>query len=123
MLLVLINNQLHRLFALASLICLISVSGFTYAKTWEQLTDEQQVILSDFSKRWDDMPLKKRERLLKHADDWQTMSPEKQEALKQRWNELKQFPPNVRQALRERWDSMTPEEQREAVRNWKVKPQ
>jgi len=88
---------------------------------WHELSDEQKILMGEFASRWDDMPVERRERMLERAERWQAMPQSQRDAVRERWNEIKQFPPEVRQVLRERWESMSPEEQREAVRSWKVR--
>ncbi|MDO9621364.1 MAG: DUF3106 domain-containing protein [Moraxellaceae bacterium] len=88
---------------------------------WHELSDEQKIMMGEFASRWDDMPVERRERMLDRAERWQAMPQSQRDAVRERWNEIKQFPPEVRQVLRERWEAMSPEEQREAVRSWKVR--
>ncbi len=115
------NNWRNRLATALGLTLMLSLSSVSHAIEWHELSNEQKVMLSDFATRWDDMPVERRERMLERAERWQSMPAEQREAVRERWNEIKQFPPEVRQVLRERWESMSPEEQREAARSWKVR--
>lgn len=115
------NHWLQRIGKTFALLMTMAFTTPVLAIEWQALSDEQKVMMAEFASRWDDMPIERRERMLDRAERWQAMPQSQRDALRERWNEIKQLPPEVRQALRERWEAMSPEEQREAVRSWKVR--
>ncbi|MDP1541068.1 MAG: DUF3106 domain-containing protein [Moraxellaceae bacterium] len=115
------NRFLQQVCTVFALMLTLGFAAPAHAIEWHELSDEQRIMLGDFASRWNDMPVERRERMLDRAERWQAMPQSQREAVRERWNEIKQFPPEVRQALRERWEAMSPEEQREAVRGWKVR--
>lgn len=115
------NYWLQRASTALTLLVTLGLTAPAFAIEWHELSDEQKTMMGEFASRWDDMPAERRERMLERAERWQAMPESQRDAVRERWNEIKQFPPEVRQALRQRWEAMSPEEQREAVRSWKVR--
>lgn len=115
-------DLLRRLACCLSLGSLLVIAP-AHAIDWDELSPRQQETLAELAPRWDDLPLERRARLVERADRWHAMPADKREAIHSRWQEIKQLPPEARQTLRLHWESMTPEQQREAVRDWKVKKQ
>lgn len=115
------NHWFQRSSKALALLMTLGLATPAFAIEWHELSDEQKIMMGEFATRWDDMPVERRERMLERAERWQAMSQSQQAALRERWDEIKQFPPEVRQVLRQRWEAMSPEEQREAVRSWKVR--
>ena len=56
----------------AALLC---GSAFAESPTWDELSDEQRTVLSQFQDSWDQLPEERRKRLAKGAARWGSMSP------------------------------------------------
>lgn len=83
---------------------------------WDDLSRDQQQVLSDFRDRWQDLPQDRRAKLVGLAERWRAMPPEQRAAVEARWRDIKPLPPEARDALRQRWEVMSPEERRRMAR-------
>ena len=60
-------------------VLLMSAAAVADGITWDQLSDEQRVVLRQFEDNFDDMPAERRERLSKGAERYATMTPQQRE--------------------------------------------
>jgi TRAP-type C4-dicarboxylate transport system substrate-binding protein len=114
-------------FLIAALALTFSGVVLADAPIWDELTDEQRVVLSQFEQNWNDLPAERRLRLSRGAERWALMSPrqreraeffnslspEEQARIRQNFKRFKEMKRERREMLRERYEQLTPEQRRE----------
>ena len=69
------------------------------APNWNQLTVQQQQVLSALESKWDAMPVERRQQLLKKADNFSKLTPVQQEKILQRFETWKSLPEDQKEVL------------------------
>ena len=112
-------------FLIAALALMVSGAVFADAPTWDELTDEQRIVLGQFEQDWNGLPAERRVRLSRGAERWALMSQRQRKHAKARFRDWRALPAERRARVRERaefFNSLAPEEQariRENFRRYK----
>ena len=97
---------------------LLSVSHAQSFLAWEQLTADEQKILTPYAKNWPQMSAENQTRLQKVARNWAKMTPEQRIAMQQRSEQWKKMSEETKQKLRERYhqfEQATPQQQQKII--------
>jgi hypothetical protein len=82
--------------------------------SWDQLSPQEQQILSPLKERWDQLPADRQERLRRGAERWQRMTPEQRKEAEERFKRWQELSPEQREVIRKRYRefrNLPPEEQ------------
>lgn len=109
-------------FLIATLALMLSGVVHADAPRWDELTDKQRVVLSQFEQNWNDLPAERRLRLSRGAERWALMSPRQRKHAQARFKDWRELPVERRAQVRERaefFNSLSPEEQARIRQNFK----
>jgi len=103
----------------ALLLCGVAVAD---GVTWDQLSDEQRVVLGQFEGSFDELPADRRERLSRGAERFSTMTPEERAQAQARFMRWRELSDERRALIRERaeiFQNLPPEEQQRIRENYR----
>lgn len=96
-------NLIIKIFASLLLGLFLSVSHAQSPLAWEQLTTEEQQILTPYKNDWQQMNVADQYRLKKTAHTWKNMSAEQRAVMQQRAEQWHKMPEATKQKLRARY--------------------
>ena len=88
--------------------------GEAQAGPWNQLSPQEQQILTPHKERWDQLSPDRQERLRREAERWQRMTPEERKQAEERYKRWQGLAPQEKEAIRQHYRdfrNLPPEEQ------------